>query len=215
MKQIKLKRNMIDNYQNEIQRPKTPTRDSKTCFIQENNKTPKIIIKKTINIILNKPETQKIHKEEEINKEENNEEINKEENNEENKEENYEENEKEELEINDDIKEQVKQLDIFENKNEKNPEMHLDIDKNNLSIEDKVIEIKNDKEFSIESFTKYRKSKAKHIIKNEEEVEDNNNEQDITLTEKYQDCENFVYFLRTQLIYCFLANKNYDDSFLD
>ena len=223
MKQIKLKRNLIHNYQNEIQRPKTPTRDSKTCFIQENNKTPKIIIKKTINIILNKPETQNIHKEEinkeenneEINKEENNEEINKEENNEENKQENYEENEKEELEINDDINEQVKQLDIFENKNENNPQMHLDIDKNNLSIEDKVIEIKNDKEFSIESFTKYRKSKAKHIIKNEEEVEDNNNEQDITLTEKYQDCENFVYFLRTQLIYCFLANKNYDDSFLD
>jgi len=108
MKQIKLKRNLIHNYQNEIQRPKTPTRDSKTCFIQENNKTPKIIIKKTINIILNKPETQNIHKEE-INKEENNEEIN----NKENKEENYEENEKEELEINDDIKEQVKQLDIY------------------------------------------------------------------------------------------------------
>ena len=52
MKQIKLKRNLIHNYQNEIQRPKTPTRDSKTCFIQENNKTPKIIIIKHLKLSL-------------------------------------------------------------------------------------------------------------------------------------------------------------------
>ena len=95
--------------------------------------------------------------------------------------------------------------------------MNLDINRINFSIEDSDKKIENkfekDKEFSIETFTKYRKSKVK-FIKNEEE-EDSSNEQDITLTEKYQDCENFVYFLRTQLIYCFLANKNYDESFLD
>ena len=97
MKQIKLKRNIIDNYQNYIQRTKTPTRDgAKNCFIQENNKTPKIIIKKTINIIFNKQGKQNIEREEEIKKEENKEKISKEENKEElNKEENNEEKNKE------------------------------------------------------------------------------------------------------------------------
>ena len=210
MKQIKLKSNIINDYQNDFQRPKTPKRDNKICFIQDNNnKTPKIIIKKTINIILNKLDKQNIKKEEEKSNEDYKlEEINKGENNEEIK--------MEEIEIND-IKEQVEKVDNIENKNENEPEMDLDIDKNNFSIEDneKIIENKFDKEFSIESFTKYRKSKAKQLIKNEDEEEDNINEPDITLTEKYQDCENFVYFLRTQLIYYFLANKNSDDSFLD
>ena len=220
IKQIKLQRNIIDNYQNDIKNPKTPKRDNKICLIPEkNNKTPKIIIKKTINIILNKPDKQNIQREEVISKEENKlEEINNEENKEEiNKEENNEDNKMEEIEIND-IKEQEEQFDKIENKNEFNPEMDLDIEKNNLSIEDKekIIENKFDKEFSIESFTKYRKSKAKQLIQNEdEEEEDNINEQDITLTEKYQDYESIVYLLRTQLIYCFLANKNYDDSFLE
>ena len=219
IKQIKLKRNIIDNHHIKI--PKTPKRDNKICLIPEKNtnKTPKIIIKKTINIILNKPDKQTIQREEAISKEEIKlEEINNEENKEKiNKEENIEDNKMEEIEIND-IKEQEEQFDIIKNKNEFNPEMDLDIEKNNLSIEDKekIIENKFDKEFSIESFTKYRKSKAKQLIKNEdEEEEDNINEEDITLTEKYQDYENFVYLLRTQLIYCFLANKNYDDSFLE
>ena len=221
IKKIKLKRNIIDNHQNDIKIPKTPKRDNKICLIPEKNtnKTPKIIIKKTINIILNKPDKQTIQREEAISKEEIKlEEINNEENKEKiNKEENIEDNKMEEIEIND-IKEQEEQFDIIKNKNEFNPEMDLDIEKNNLSIEDKekIIENKFDKEFSIESFTKYRKSKAKQLIKNEdEEEEDNINEEDITLTEKYQDYENFVYLLRTQLIYCFLANKNYDDSFLE
>ena len=235
MKQIKIKKNIIDDYKNDIPKPKTPTNDNMKNVIQENNKTPKIIIKKTINIIFNKPDNNTPTKEEvkqEINENENkseekeiNEAENKIEDNEiketENKvEENeiYEtKNKEEEKEIDErkDHIEEIDQLENIENKNENNLEKNLDINRINFSIEDsdKKLENKLDKEFSIETFTKYRKSKVK-FIKNEEE-EDSSNEQDITLTEKYQDCENFVYFLRTQLIYCFLANKNYDESFLD
>ena len=202
MKQIKIKKNIIDDYKNDIPKSKTPTNDNMKNVIQENNKTPKIIIKKTINIIFNKPDNNNISTKEEVKQE-----INET------------ENKSEEKEI-DEKKEQIKeidQLENIENKNENNLEMNLDINRINFSIEDSDKKIENkfekDKEFSIETFTKYRKSKVK-FIKNEEE-EDSSNEQDITLTEKYQDCENFVYFLRTQLIYCFLANKNYDESFLD
>ena len=238
MKQIKIKKNIIDDYKNDIPKSKTPTNDNMKNVIQENNKTPKIIIKKTINIIFNKPDNNNISTKEEV-KQEINETENKSEEKEINEAENkieeneiketenkieeneiYEtENKSEEKEI-DEKKEQIKeidQLENIENKNENNLEMNLDINRINFSIEDSDKKIENkfekDKEFSIEAFTKYRKSKVK-FIKNEEE-EDSSNEQDITLTEKYQDCENFVYFLRTQLIYCFLANKNYDESFLD
>ena len=207
MKQIKFKKNIINNNQNDIQRAKTPTRDNKICFAQEKNKTPKIIIKKTINIILNKPDNYNIQPKEEnskvINMEANIAEMNKEDNK-------FEDNKLEEIETNN-RKEKEEKLGNIENQKENNLEIDLDIDKN----KEKMIENKFDKEFSIESFTKYRKSKVKFIKDEDEDEQDNNNEQDITLNEKYHDCENFVYFLRTQLIYCFLANKNYENSFLD
>ena len=60
---------------------------------------------------------------------------------------------------------------------------------------------------SIESFTKYIKKKSKFNKSNSDVIK----EGDITLNEKYQDYENLIFYLRTQLIYCFIFNtKNYD-----
>ena len=108
-------------------------------------------------------------------------------------------------------------LDNNENKSNSNLEMNLELDKDNVIVEDQEKKNQNniEKEFSIESFTKYRKSKVKFNQNEDEDEEDSNNKEDITLTEKYQDYENLVYFLRSQLIYYFLVNKNSDDSFLD
>ena len=199
MKQIKLKSYNVDKIQynqNDNFRPKTPTKDNKNSQIETNNKTPKIIIKKTINIIFNKPNENIIKSDNENKKE-----INEQENILDTK----------EIDYNKDI------LDNNENKSNSNLEMNLELDKDNVIVEDQEKKNQNniEKEFSIESFTKYRKSKVKFNQNEDEDEEDSNNKEDITLTEKYQDCENLVYFLRSQLIYYFLVNKNSDDSFLD
>ena len=63
---------------------------------------------------------------------------------------------------------------------------------------------------SIESFTQYRKERAK-LNKNKESDE----EGEITLNEKYQNCENLIYYLRTQLILYFLSNSKNNETFND
>ena len=197
MKQIRLKSYKVDKMQynqNDNFRTRTPIKENKNSEIDTNNKTPKIIIKKTINIIFNKPKENIIKSDNENKKE-----INEQENILDTK----------EIDYNKDI------LDNNENKSNSNLEMNLELDKENVIIEeqDKKNQNNEEKEFSIESFTKHRKSKD-NINQNEDE-EDLNNKEDIALTEKYQDCENLVYFLRSQLIYYFLVNKNSNDSFLD
>jgi len=66
------------------------------------------------------------------------------------------------------------------------------------------------KRSSIEMFTEYIKNKAKLNLSNES-IKDG----DITLNEKFQDYENLIFYLRTQLIYCFIGNKKMNDSFAD
>ena len=66
------------------------------------------------------------------------------------------------------------------------------------------------KRSSIEMFTKYIKNKAKLNLSNE-----SIHEGDITLNEKFQDYENLIFYLRTQLIYCFIGNKKGYDSCAD
>ena len=64
----------------------------------------------------------------------------------------------------------------------------------------------------MEMIKKYKKDYTKlcRISKNE-----NINEGDITLDEKYQDYANLIYNFRNQLIYCFLSNNKNSDSFND
>ena len=64
---------------------------------------------------------------------------------------------------------------------------------------------------NIESFNKYRKSKSKLNKSKNESI----NEGDSTIYEKYQDCENLIYYLRIQLIYCFIKNSKNNESFND
>ena len=66
------------------------------------------------------------------------------------------------------------------------------------------------KRSSIEMFTKYIKNKAKLNLSNE-----SMHDGDITLNEKFQDYENLIFYLRTQLIYCFIGNKKVYDSCAD
>ena len=66
------------------------------------------------------------------------------------------------------------------------------------------------KRSSIEMFTEYIKNKAK-LNSSNESIKDG----DITLNEKFQDYENLIFYLRTQLIYCFIGNKKMNDSFAD
>ena len=198
MKQIKIKKNNIaSNLQNDNYRSKTPLKENKNTFIEPNNKTPKIIIKKTINIIFNKDKENKIQPQ-----------------NENKKEIDIVENKLDVEKINDnDVDKNI--MESNEENHENNLKINLEMNhSNNFSIEDKnkILEDKLDKDFSIETFSKFRKSRIKFY---ENEDENINNDEDITLTEKYQDCENFIYFLRTQLIFCFLSNKNYDHSFDD
>ena len=65
---------------------------------------------------------------------------------------------------------------------------------------------------SIESFTKYRKNKSKL---NKSGKNENNNEGDMSLNEKYEDYENLIFYLRAQLIYCFLSKTHNNESFND
>ena len=62
---------------------------------------------------------------------------------------------------------------------------------------------------SIENFTKYRKNKQK--LNNSRSFK----EGDISQNELYQDYENLIFYLRTQLIYCFIANNKYNESYND
>ena len=64
---------------------------------------------------------------------------------------------------------------------------------------------------NMESFNKYRKSKSKLNKSKNESI----NEGDGTIYEKYQDCENLIYYLRIQLIYCFIKNSKNNESFND
>ena len=117
MKQIKLKSYNVDKIQynqNDIFRPKTPTKDNKNSQIEINNKTPKIIIKKTINIIFNKPNENIIKSDNENKKE-----INEQENILDTK----------EIDYNKDI------LDNNENKSNSNLEMNLELDRDNTNTD--------------------------------------------------------------------------------
>ena len=85
--------------------------------------------------------------------------------------------------------------------------MNLDIDikDNNINneIEQEIIEDNVDEDISTK------------IKLNKNVVEKINNGDFITETEKYEDYQNFIFYLRAQLIYCFLTNKNHEDSLLD
>ena len=201
IKQIRINKNEINYIQyNNNQQIKfnTPTRSNKKNLTEISNKTPTHIIKKSLLIVFDKTQKNNINKNNEIT---NTNQIKLEE------------------------KEVKSPLDILINENDNNKINDKEIedikskDDEDLKINDLEIneyfdeekENKKKEKFSIESFAKYRRSKVKF---NQDE-NDNDNEEDITLTEKYQDCENFIYFLRNQLIYCFLTNKNSNDSFLD
>ena len=189
IKQIKLQnKNIGNNNQYDYYRPKTPTKQNKTNIIENNNKTPKIIIKKTINIIVNKS------------KDNINESNNK--------------NKKELNEIENDFnlkeKDDKQILNNIEKKDDENDLMNLDIDikDNNINninneIEQEIIEDNVDEDISTK------------IKLNKNVVEKINNGDFITETEKYEDYQNFIFYLRAQLIYCFLTNKNHEDSLLD
>ena len=81
----------------------------------------------------------------------------------------------------------------------------IDIKENNKSNENKeeIIEDNFDEDFS------------NNVILNKKSDEKIDNTPFITETEKYEDYQNFIFYLRAQLIYCFLTNKNHEDSLLD
>ena len=178
-------KNIGNNNKYDYYRPKTPIKQNKNNIIENNNKTPKIIIKKTINIIVNKSKDN-------INESNN-------------------ENKKELNEIEKDFnkeKDDVKPiLNNIEKKDDENDLMNLDIDikDNNINneIEQEIIEDNVDEDIS------------NKIKLNKNVVEKINNGDFITETEKYEDYQNFIFYLRAQLIYCFLTNKNNEDSLLD
>ena len=81
----------------------------------------------------------------------------------------------------------------------------IDLKENNKSNENKeeIIEDNFDEDFS------------NNVILNKKSDEKIDNTPFITETEKYEDYQNFIFYLRAQLIYCFLTNKNHEDSLLD
>ena len=193
IKKIRLQRNIMNKNQFNFYRPKTPTKYNINSIIDNNNKTPKIIIKKTINIIFNKP-NKNSNQQVEINKKELN-----------------------EIEGGLVVKEgsEEKKISDHEEKEEENIELNNDInDINVINKEDKgkKLDEKFNEELSIRNMFKFRRSIFKF---NKNKIKEGNNDQYNTETEIYEDYENFVFFLRTQLIYCFLSNKNNDNSFLD
>ena len=188
IKQTKLQENRDNYHQYDYYKPKTPTKQKKNYIIENNNnnKTPKIIIKKTINIIVNKAKNN----------------INEPNNENKNKLNEFENN----LNIN--KKDSDKQiLNDIEKKDDENNLMNSDIDikENNKSNENKeeIIEDNFDEDFS------------NNVILNKKSDEKIDNTPFITETEKYEDYQNFIFYLRAQLIYCFLTNKNHEDSLLD
>ena len=64
----------------------------------------------------------------------------------------------------------------------------------------------------IESFKKYRKNKSKL---NKSSKNESNNDNNTSFNEKYEDYENLIFYLRAQLIYCFLCNSKNNESFND
>jgi len=193
IKQIRLQRNIMNKNQFNFYRPKTPTKYNINSIIDNNNKTPKIIIKKTINIIFNKP-NKNSNQQVEINKKELN-----------------------EIEGGLLVKEgsEEKKISDHEEKEEENIELNnyiSDINVINKEDKGKKLDEKFNEELSIRNMFKFRRSIFKF---NKNKIKEGNNDQYNTETEIYEDYENFVFFLRTQLIYCFLSNKNNDNSFLD
>ena len=67
------------------------------------------------------------------------------------------------------------------------------------------------KKSSIKSFGEYRRNVSK-LNKSKNNKDESIKEGDLTLNEKYQDYENLIFYLRTQLIYCFITNKKNDES---
>ena len=61
----------------------------------------------------------------------------------------------------------------------------------------------------IENFIKHKKDKNKY--NNSKSII----EGDITLNEKYQDCKNFIFFLRNQLIYYYITKTKNNNSYFD
>ena len=187
IKQTKLQENRDNYHQYDYYKPKTPTKQKTNYIIENNNnKTPKIIIKKTINIIVNKAKNN----------------INEPNNENKNKLNEFENN----LNIN--KKDSDKQiLNDIDKKDDENNLMNSDIDikENNKSNENKeeIIEDNFDEDFS------------NNVILNKKSDEKIDNTPFITETEKYEDYQNFIFYLRAQLIYCFLTNKNHEDSLLD
>jgi len=95
---------------------------------------------------------------------------------------------------------------------DKNLHRNIKIISQKLNVNDKrkSFAIPPHKRSSIEMFTKYIKNKTK-LNQSNESIHDG----DTTLNEKYQDYENLIFYLRTQLIYCFLGNKKNNDSCAD
>ena len=191
IKKIKLLGNKNANIQYDNYKPKTPKRYNKNNIIKINNKTPEIIIKKTINIFFNKSNKTKF-----INDKESKKELN-EENNYISKNEKGDYNEK---------NNEKEDYDILANR--------VVIVGNNLNNEENDEKFRNklNEDFSFQNFTKLRKNK--NILKQFKDGDVNNGEKQ-SETEKFDDYENFILFFRIQLIYCFLSNKNINDSLLD
>ena len=70
---------------------------------------------------------------------------------------------------------------------------------------------------SIRSFVEQRKNlfKSKNKNKNKNENISSNKECDLSFYEKYQDCENLIFYLRTQLILCFITDRKKNNESFD
>ena len=195
IKQVKLQKNINNNEaQYDNYRPKTPTKynKNKDPLIIINNKTPKIIIKKSIKIILDK--RSKNHIEHENEKKEDFDKM-------------------ENHLIGNEIEDKKEIMENKENKDDENIINNKEINTKDLNFEEKEKEqeIKLDEDFSNKSLENFENNIMKSNIIENEDI----NYKDINENEKYDDFENLVFFLRTQLIYCFLNNKNTSDSFID
>ena len=208
IRQIKIQKNISNYKQFENYRPKTPEKKYKnnSPALKINNKTPKIIIKKTLNIILSKNKAfNNYRKKGEI--------------------------EKDIIETNKDVilkdkeydgkndiilkeKEQSEEiLDNTEKNNEEKSIKNIEINEDNINIKniEEKLEDKFNEDSAINNSSKLRNNNIK--LSEIENIEINN-EKYIDKQEKYDDCENFIFLLRAQLIGCFLSYNN-EDSILD
>ena len=85
--------------------------------------------------------------------------------------------------------------------------------KKNLKEDKKKSLVIHKKKNSIKNFAEYRKGVNK-LNKSKNKKDESIKEGDLTLYEKYQDYENLIFYLRTQLIYCFITNRK-NDEFID